>query len=160
LRLTPRRSRLLRVSAQLERWRTLDATGEISLVRPHTGWIRHLRDVLNMTGSQLGARMGVRQPTIARLEQNERAGAITLRTLGRAAEALGCDVVYAFVPRVPLTDLVERQAHWAASLAVRDARIEESEIEEYARQLLVRQPAWMWGNSDQPELLRSGEPES
>lgn len=43
--------------------------------------------------------MGVTQPTVVQLEQSEANGTIQLATLRRAADALGCDLVYALVPR-------------------------------------------------------------
>ena len=42
--------------------------------------------------------MGVTQPTVQRLELSEAEGAIQLKSLRRAAEALDCDLVYALVP--------------------------------------------------------------
>src|SRR5688572_17216127 len=68
-RIKHRRSCLLRVSAELERWREVAATRSLSLTHPHLGWIRYVRDALHMSGYQLAKRVGVRQPTVARLEQ-------------------------------------------------------------------------------------------
>jgi len=51
---------------------------------------------------------------ISKLEANERAGTIGLDTLTRAADALGCDVVYALVPRVPLEQQVRLRANAVA----------------------------------------------
>ena len=66
---------------------------------PARGWVRAVRDALGMTAEQLGERMGITQPSVNRLELSEAAGTIQLNTLRRAAEALGCEVVYALVPR-------------------------------------------------------------
>ena len=72
--------------------------------RPAKGWIRAIRDALGMTAEQLGARMGVSQPTVHGLETSEADDTIQLKTLRRAAEALGCELVYALVPRATLED--------------------------------------------------------
>ena len=48
------------------------------------------------------------------MEASERAGSIRLETLERAADALGCDVVYALVPRQGLQSSVETQARLKA----------------------------------------------
>lgn len=83
--------------------------------RPHGGWIRAVRDALGMSAADLAARMHVAQSTVARLEASERDGRIQLNTLERAADALGCDLVYAVVPRQPLDELVEAQAQRLAA---------------------------------------------
>ena len=80
------------------------------IARPRQGWIREIRQVLGMSARQLADRMGLRQPTIAQMEESEKRGAITLDTLDRAARALGCRLVYALVPEESYTRLVERQA--------------------------------------------------
>jgi predicted DNA-binding mobile mystery protein A len=54
--------------------------------------------------------MGVTAMAISGLEDSERAGTVQLSTLRRAADALGCDLVYAIVPRVGLDEEVRRQA--------------------------------------------------
>ncbi len=83
--------------------------------RPQTGWIRTIRQSLGMNAAQLAARMRVSQPRITMLEHGEAAGAINLKTLQRAAEALNCTLVYALVPNEPLEQMVrERARHVAA----------------------------------------------
>ncbi len=47
------------------------------------------------------------QPRIVELEQSEVSDTITLNTLQRAAEALGCRLVYALVPERPLAEIVQ-----------------------------------------------------
>ncbi len=80
------------------------------LPRPQRGWIRAVRDALGMTTAQLAQRMGVTQPRISELERGEVTGSITVRSLERAAEALGCRLVYAIVPIAPLTTTLEQRA--------------------------------------------------
>jgi predicted DNA-binding mobile mystery protein A len=134
---------------------------------PHGGWIRVVRDAMCMNGAQLAQRMGIRQPTLARLEQNERDRTITLGTLDRAAAALGCDLVYVFVPRDSLVGRVERQARLAAEVFARRAGPdphgdgtgdqEGLAIEDAARELLAHMPRRIWGGSIYPELVRFRE---
>jgi len=83
--------------------------------RPPKGWLRAVRDALGMTTSQLAKRLGVSQPRIVELEQSEVAGSVTLGTLQRAAEALGCRLVYALVPEKPLADTVRKRAEKIAA---------------------------------------------
>jgi predicted DNA-binding mobile mystery protein A len=144
----------MRLSIELQRWRDLEREGRLSLTRPARGWIRTVRDALSMSGFQLARRMGIEQPTVARFERNERDGTITLSTLERAASALGCDVVYAFVPRAPLVDMVEKQARRAARhYADTSSATFEQDVQECARELLVLSPGRIWGSLDDPELL-------
>lgn len=88
-----------------------------SLAVPPRGWIRAIRDALGMSRKQLAARLGLRPQTLATMEKGEASGAITLKTLRRAAEALDCRVVYAFVPNTSLEDAVRRRAR---EIALRD----------------------------------------
>src|SRR5674476_229027 len=85
-----------------------------ALARPAAGWVRALRDALGMTAQDLAARMGVSRVAVNKLEASEQAGTVQLDTLARAADALGCDLVYALVPRVPLEEQVRRQAEVVA----------------------------------------------
>src|SRR5271165_5064646 len=82
--------------------------------RPPKGWLRAVRDALGMTTAQLARRLGVSQPRIVELEQSEVSGSVTLRTLQRAAEALGCRLVYALVPDRPLAEIVRERAEEVA----------------------------------------------
>jgi predicted DNA-binding mobile mystery protein A len=77
---------------------------------PVYGWIKAVRGALGMSTAQLAARLGVKQPSIVALEQSEAKGTIELATLRRAAEALGCTLVYALVPNKPLESTVRERA--------------------------------------------------
>src|ERR1700733_8972783 len=82
--------------------------------RPPKGWLRAIRDALGMTTAQFARRLGVSQPRIIELEQSEVSGGVTLNTLQRAAEALGCRLVYALIPEQPLADTVRERAELVA----------------------------------------------
>ncbi|MHB8273339.1 MAG: mobile mystery protein A [Dermatophilaceae bacterium] len=92
---------------RLAPWRALSAA---SSARPAGGWVRAIRDALGMSAAELATRMGTTQAAVTQFEASERAGGARLATLTRAANALGCDLVYAFVPRTPLEDQVRAQA--------------------------------------------------
>ncbi len=55
---------------------------------------------------------------MTRLEQSEAADRARLETLRRAADALGCDLVYLLVPRRPLTAVVHDRARELAHAQV------------------------------------------
>ncbi len=63
------------------------------------GWVKSLRKVLGMTAWPLVKRLGVVRSRIVQLENAEKHGAITLRTLEKAAEAMSCELVYALIPK-------------------------------------------------------------
>ncbi|WPO42198.1 mobile mystery protein A [Tardiphaga sp. 42S5] len=84
---------------------------------PPKGWVRAIRDALGMSGVQFARRLRVQPPSVAALEASEESGAIQLNTLRRAAEALDCTVVYAFVPNDSLEGAVSARAR---KLALRD----------------------------------------
>jgi predicted DNA-binding mobile mystery protein A len=153
VRLSYRRSRLLRISAELESWRAAAAAQSGRVPRPAHGWIRYIRDALNMNAFQLGRRADLRQPTVARLEQKERDETITLGALRRLAHALSCDLVYVVVPRRTLMETVDEQVRRAVDAAQRDPRQPATDPEELGRALLVQMPRWIWGSWDYPELF-------
>src|SRR5258708_6275127 len=66
---------------------------------PRPGWLTEVRKGLGMTTAQLARRLGVTKQRVGVLERAEAEGKLTLASLKRAAQALGCDLVYAIVPR-------------------------------------------------------------
>ena len=77
---------------------------------PRLGWIRAIRDALGMSAADLATRMGISGASVRSLEQKEMTGGIRLSSLRRAAEAMDCTLVYAFVPNRTLDATVRRQA--------------------------------------------------
>lgn len=85
------------------------------MVTPPSGWIRAIRNALGMSSEQLAKRMGVTQSGVARLESSERRGVASLTTLHKAAEALDCTLVYAFIPNRTLEDTLVARARGVAA---------------------------------------------
>jgi predicted DNA-binding mobile mystery protein A len=125
--------------------------------RPSKGWLRAIRDALGMTSAQLARRLGVSQPRIIELEQSEVSGKVTLNTLQRAAEALGCRLVYVLVPEKPLAETVRDRAELLAQRQQSDVehtmRLEDQAVSsktasrELRKRLieeLLRRPARLW----------------
>ena len=83
---------------------------------PSKGWLRAIRDALGMNGRQFAERMGVSPARISKMESDELAGALTLKTLRKAAEALDCTLVYGLVPKTTLEDVVRKQVAMYAGL--------------------------------------------
>jgi predicted DNA-binding mobile mystery protein A len=91
------------------------------------------------------------------LEKSEQEGSVTLNTLQRAAEALGCRLVYVLVPERPLADVVAERAKLVAERqskaiehtmrledqAVKDKRAARA-LREQAIEDLLKRPARLW----------------
>lgn len=101
--------------------------------------------------------MGVSQPRIIKLEKSEVDGSITLASLERAAQAMGCRVVYALVPERPLGDTMQERATQIADRQLASVeqtmRLEDQAVTGKARQNegrqrlvseLLRRPARLW----------------
>jgi predicted DNA-binding mobile mystery protein A len=106
-----------------------------------------------MSAAALAARLGTTAGAVTRLEQSEAADKIGLDTLRRAADALGCDLVYLLVPRRPLSEVVWERARELAheqAIAVEQTMLLEGQQtgqasameEKLARQLLERGGLW------------------
>lgn len=112
-----------------------------ALIRPSNGWIRAIRRALGMTSGQLGARMGLSQSRALRIEQGEVAGTLSIDTLERAAQALDCRLVYAFVPNDSLQGLVESRATMLAAKRLNiighSMSLEDQALNEEAMQLAL-----------------------
>ena len=65
---------------------------------PTNELLRTLRKVLRVPMKEMAEKMGVVESALFQLEGREGTGAITLRSLQRMAEAMGCKVVYGVVP--------------------------------------------------------------
>lgn len=87
--------------------------------RPPHGWIKAIREAVGMTTAQLGERMGLSQPRAVQIEKSEKDRNITLAALERAAQALGCQLVYALVPHESLETQVENRARILAQKQLR-----------------------------------------
>jgi predicted DNA-binding mobile mystery protein A len=112
---------------------------------PFGGWIRAVREALEMSATQFARRLGVARQTIQEQERNEIDGTIRLSTLRRAAEALDCQLVYAFVPKTSLDETVRAQARRVAmaelsrvdqTMLLEGQRVEQAEAEQRLAELV------------------------
>lgn len=144
------------VRKQLER-RLAPLRKAPEFARPARGWIKAVREALGMTAAQLGARIGVSQSRIARIEKDEAEDAVTLATLRRVAEGLDCTLVYALVPNRPLDEIMAERARAAADAQLKrthhSMRLEnqaldkhdlEAERERLAMEILAGDPRRLW----------------
>lgn len=97
--------KLRQLDTALHHWRSANLPP-----RPPSGWIKAIREGLGMAAAHLASRLGVTTSTVIRLETSEADDAISLATLRRAAEALGCELQYALVPKQGLRNTLENRA--------------------------------------------------
>lgn len=128
-------------------------------LRPRGGWLSTIRQALGMTKTQLADRLGIARTGVNRLESNELKDSITIASLNKAAEALGCELQYVFVPRKPLKNMVWEQALRRAREKL--ARINQSQaleasamesrslsraVTDLAKEIELRRPADLWND--------------
>ncbi|MBN1378424.1 MAG: mobile mystery protein A [Gammaproteobacteria bacterium] len=131
-----------------------------SFQRPRAGWIAAVRKTLGMSNRQLAERMGVAVSRISKLESSEVSGATTLQSLERAADAMGCELVYTLVPRTSLREFVGQQARKAAEqrasyvdhhMALEAQSLDKATLEHYieddAQTILRELPRWLWNKA-------------
>jgi predicted DNA-binding mobile mystery protein A len=116
--------------------------------RPARGWIRAIREASGITVREMARRLRKAPSVAAHLERSEAEYRITLGSLREAADALGCQLVYALVPKSgSLQELGEQRARIQAeenvravehSMALEDQAVGgvEEKIEEEMRRLL------------------------
>lgn len=89
---------------------------------PTEGWLYTVKKALGMSAAQLARRMGKSRALISNTEKAELGGGVTLKTMERMAKAMGCEFVYAIVPKHGcVEDLITAQAKRKAEAIVQNA---------------------------------------
>lgn len=84
--------------------------GMVERRAPSRGWLKLIREALGRTERQQAQLVGISGATLHKSEQSEADERITLGQLRKLADGLDCELVYALVPRRPLTDVVQERA--------------------------------------------------
>jgi predicted DNA-binding mobile mystery protein A len=84
---------------------------------PTNDLLRTVRRALHIPVAEIAGRMGVNRSAVFELEAREVKNTISLRSMSRMAQAMGCKVVYGIVPEggKKLEDLAEERL-WRALL--------------------------------------------
>lgn len=126
----------------------------LSAMQVKPGWIKYTRSVLGMTLKELASRAGLALPTIAQAERREAEGKITIETLRKLAEAMECELVYAFVSKDDIAELLRKKAMEKAKrtilkadthMSLEDQKVTEElqfRIEMLAEKLLEKGKVW------------------
>ncbi len=118
------------------------------VARPPRGWIRFIREALNMSSKALAKRVGISPNTMSETEKAEIEEAITLRKLKRVADSLNCDFVYYFLPRKPIQTMMDDRLRYITEQKIRNSNLElsEDEIEKLVQgevnELLYNKKMW------------------
>jgi predicted DNA-binding mobile mystery protein A len=110
-----------------------------------------------MSAADLAARMQLSKARVLAIEQSEVEGTLNIDTLHRAAEALGCTLVYALIPKKPLEETVRERAlevateHLSAvghTMQLENQGVSQQaaqrQLHEVAEELLHQSPRLLW----------------
>jgi predicted DNA-binding mobile mystery protein A len=155
----------IQVDRKLRPWQSLDSTV------PPSGWLKTIRSALGMTTRQLGERLGVTRQAVMDLERREVEHTVTLAALGKAAEAMDCQLVYAIVPRTSLSKILIAEAHAAAekeigviahSMRLEQQGTSKAEVDRLvtarANELLAGKRRELWDATTPSQPARRGRP--
>lgn len=125
---------------------------------PPSGWIKAIRTALGMSMQQLGNKLNVSRQGVLDMENREKEGSITIRSLREIARVMDMELVYGFVPNEGSLDaLIEKRAtELATQIVMRTAntmKLEdqansekriEAAIEERAAVIKNEMPKMLW----------------
>lgn len=118
-------------------------SGLAKVGRPHSGWIKAIREALGMSMAALAGRIGVHKSRISKIEQDEIEGNLTIKTMQKVADGLNCNFVYGFIPRSSLENTVNQHAFLKASKEVdklmQTMSLEAQDIPDSEREKLLNQ---------------------
>jgi predicted DNA-binding mobile mystery protein A len=67
--------------------------------KPARGWLRAVREAIGLSQNEVASKIGVKRQSYAQFETAEERGSISIASLSRSAEAMGCELVYFIAPR-------------------------------------------------------------
>ena len=130
----------------------------VNLVMPTIGWIKTIRTGIGMSLEQLGNKLSVTKQAIRDIENREKEGSITIKSMQEIANVLDMKFVYAFVPKEgSLEAMIEKRAIEVAKKIVHrtsntmkledqansEDRIQKA-IKERAEEIINKTPKILW----------------
>lgn len=93
---------------------------------PAAGLLRAVRQALRVPVAEIAVKMGVNRSGVFDMEAREMQGTITLRSMARMAQGMGCKLVYGIVPQEgkTLEELAEERM-WAEVLGRQGAGVRD-----------------------------------
>ena len=128
------------------------------VIVPPGGWIYSIRQGINMSLRQLGARLSITPQSTREIEEREKSDTISLKVLKQVASALDMHFVYAFIPKEKsLEKMVEKRASELAKQIVERTSVQmnledqknpeeriEKAINEKTKELARLMPKYLW----------------
>jgi predicted DNA-binding mobile mystery protein A len=125
---------------------------------PPKGWIHVIRTSLKMSLRQFASRIGITVPSAKEIEEREKDGSITLKSLREAARALDMKLVYGLVPiQGTLESMLDRKAEEVArkivlrtshTMKLEDQAVSKKRIEKAIKELTAEikneMPRYLW----------------
>ncbi len=125
---------------------------------PAKGWIHGIRTALKMSFRQFASRLGITAQSAQEIEEREKNGNISLKSLREVASALNMRLVYGFVPRDgSFEEMLEKQALIVArkivkrtdnTMKLEDQQVSKERVEKAVRELadeIKREmPRYLW----------------
>ena len=123
--------------------------------KPITGWTKTIREALGISASALARKLKITPHAISKLEKAEIEEKITLASLRKLANSLGCELNYVFVPQKSLEQMLMDQALVVAkerlnpishSMSLEDQTVNESknQIQLLAKEILEGSRRNLW----------------
>ena len=124
---------------------------------PQSGWINAIRTAIGMSARQLANRLNISQQALDALEKREVEESITLAKLREVGEKLDLKLVYSFVPRESLDNMVRAQSIEIAKsivlktskqMTIEDQKVRDEKliksIEKRAKEIESKMPKYLW----------------
>lgn len=107
---------------------------------PPTGWLKAIRSAIGMSLQQLSNRLSITKQSVQEIEQREKDGSITIKSLRKAAKALDMRLVYGFVSNDgSLEALIDRKAkELATQIVLRTSNTMKLEDQENSQQRIEK----------------------
>ncbi len=127
-------------------------------VIPQKGWIYSIRTALKMSMRQLGNRLNITPQSVKEIEEREKNGSITIKSLREAGAALEMKLVYGFIPKsVSIEKMIEnRTTELATEIVLRTShsmQLENQEnnqkrlrkaIKNKSKEIKDKMPKYLW----------------
>lgn len=136
----------------------LQLVGMQHVIVPPIGWIKAIRNGIGMSMEQLGKKLSITKQGVMDIENREKEGAITIKSMQEIAKAIDMQFVYGFVPDAgSLDQMIEMRALEMATKIVQRTsttmkledqvnskeRIEKA-IKERATEIINKTPKILW----------------
>lgn len=107
---------------------------------PPVGWLKAVRNTLGMSLQQLSNKLSITKQSMQEIEQREKEGSITIKSLRQAAKALDMELVYGLVPvDGSLEELIDRKAReMATQIVMRTSNSMKLEEQENSKQRIEK----------------------